>query len=215
MDQLTLQQKIAEIERETRKVFGAHNERMEALVERIGQIDQRPKPGQEAPIFALPGAEGRLVQLSDLLKGRGAVLVFIRGLWCPYCNAQMAALRDAESAFRDANLSVAIITPEVGGRALETKRELHLSCDVLCDVDEGVALMYGCLVPVPPEDREFLIGAGYDLSRLYGNGAWFMPLASSFIIGAEGKVAKVYGGTDQRQRADPQQMLADAVELLP
>ena len=210
----SLKQATADIDRQTRAVYGPHNERMVELLTRIEQTERRPKPGTKAPTFTLPSADGSLVNLPDLLEGRGAVLIFIRGLWCPYCNAQMTAFRDAASGFDALNLRVAVITPEVGGRAAETKSALTLPFEVLCDVDEGVALDYGCLFPLPKEDQEFLAGEGFDLGALYGNGAWFMPLATTFLIGANGGITEVFGGADQRNRPDPDDILAVAKDRL-
>ncbi len=208
----TLQDRLAAIEDATRAGFGAHHDRLSAFIERIGQVRRRPAPGEPAPVFALPNAEGRLVKLADLLAGetRALVLVFVRGLWCPYCSAQMAAIAEAEPAFAAARIRVAIVTPEIGGRASETKESFALPCEVLCDVDEGVALAYGCLFPVPEDNRAPMIEAGYDLAQLYGTGMWFMPLASTFVIAAGGTVLAVFGETDQRKRPNPEEVLEKA-----
>ena len=137
-----LSEEIEVIQRETRAVFGEHNARMVAFVTAIGQTDQRPQPGTPAPDFALPNAAGALVSLSDLMGPRGLVLMFIRGLWCPYCNAQMRAFEESAADLAAAGLCLAVVTPEVGGRAAETKATRGLSYEVVCDVDEGVALAY-------------------------------------------------------------------------
>lgn len=205
-----LKERIARIDAETRDVFGPHNERMASFVETIRQSGRRPQPGSVAPDFALPTAEGKMAKLADLMGPSGLVLLFIRGLWCPYCNAQMTSFEESAADLEAAGLSVAIITPEVGGRAAETKEALKLSAAVLCDVDEGVALRYGCLVPVPEEDRAFLRAAGYDLAALYGNEAWFMPLASTFVIDPDHRIRAVLGGADQRWRPDPDAVLQAA-----
>ena len=37
--------------------------------------------GDKAPAFALRTSEGREVQLSDILRTKAVILVFIRGTW--------------------------------------------------------------------------------------------------------------------------------------
>jgi peroxiredoxin len=37
--------------------------------------------GDEAPAFTLRTSEGEEVQLSDILRSRTAIIVFIRGTW--------------------------------------------------------------------------------------------------------------------------------------
>ena len=209
----TLEEKIRAIEEETGVVFGAHNSRMVAFVARIGQADRRLQAGDPAPDFAAPTSDGSLATLSSLMGPKGLVLVFIRGLWCPYCNAQMTSFEEQAAGFETSGLRVAVITPEVGGRAAETKTTLGLSAEVLCDVDEGIALSYGCLIPVPQEDRKFLIEVGYNLAELYGNDAWFMPLASTFLVRPDGVIAAVFGGADQRDRPAPDAVIQAAAAL--
>src|SRR6478735_9170957 len=64
------------------------------------------KAGDLAPSFELPDGDGMLWRSNDLLRGgpldypftpktgaNGAlVIVFFRGRWCAYCNAQLSAL---------------------------------------------------------------------------------------------------------------------------
>ncbi|MEO1469697.1 MAG: peroxiredoxin-like family protein [Pseudomonadota bacterium] len=207
---VSLGDRIAEIVERNRAVFDPHETRMAALVDTIGQVAHRPQPGDEAPDFALPTAGGKLARMADLAGPRGLVLLFIRGLWCPYCNAQMVAFEERADGFAEAGLAVAVVTPEIGGRAARTKALLGLSAEVLCDVDEGMALSYGCLLPLPREERVFLRAVGYDLAALYGNEGWFMPMASTFVIGTDGRVAAVLGGADQRRRPDPDAVLQAA-----
>ena len=49
------------------------------------------KAGDVAPSFTLPAQEGHLVHSQELLAKGPLVLVFYRGVWCPYCNIALAA----------------------------------------------------------------------------------------------------------------------------
>lgn len=208
-----MQGAMDEVNRETSDVFGAHYDRIAAFLTQISQTDNRPRPGEAAPEFMLPNAEGALVRLRDLIRPGGLALLFVRGLWCPYCNVQMAAFRDQVEAFQTLGVRVAVVTPEIGGRAAETKETLSLPFEVLCDVDEGVALQYGCLFKIPQTESMFLRDQGVDVTQHFGNDAWFMPLASTFLINAAGEVAATFGGVDQRERAAPEAVLRRAAEM--
>lgn len=186
---------------------GAHYERMTAFVEKIDQLALRLGPGAKAPDFVLPAQDGSLVQLSELSQDKPLVLFFIRGMWCPYCHEQVHATKDMLREFESAGVNVAVVTPEVGGRAAELAADLDLPFPVLCDVDSGMALAYGCLYPVPNEDREFLKSIGIDLAKHYGTNAWFIPLPSVFVIGTDGVVRSVYGSADPRIRPEPAEIL--------
>ncbi len=55
------------------------------------------KPGDHFPPITITPVDGEAIDLPDALAGHFAVILFNRGSWCPYCNAQLRAFqRDAE-----------------------------------------------------------------------------------------------------------------------
>lgn len=87
----------------------------------------------EAPRFTLPDENGRPVRLDDHL-GRGPlVLVFYRGDWCPYCNAQLAGyLRHLDRLDR-LGAGVLAISVDAVADAAALKSKLALPFPVLSD----------------------------------------------------------------------------------
>ena len=54
-------------------------------------------PGDHFPPITVTPVDGEPIDLPDALAGHFAVVLFNRGSWCPYCNAQLRAFqRDAE-----------------------------------------------------------------------------------------------------------------------
>src|SRR2546421_25469 len=54
-------------------------------------------PGDHFPPMTITPVDGEPIDLPDALAGHFAVVLFNRGSWCPYCNAQLRAFqRDAE-----------------------------------------------------------------------------------------------------------------------
>ena len=49
--------------------------------------------GEMVPDFALPGADGRIVDFADVLARGPAVISFYRGSWCPYSPSPRARRR--------------------------------------------------------------------------------------------------------------------------
>ena len=187
----------------------------DAFAERLTQsalLADRPGPGDPAPDFMLPNAEGRLVS-RDALLSRGALLVlaFIRGAWCPFCQLQSEAFQAALGAYRAAGVTLALLTPEAHGAAAAMKRGMGLDFELLCDVDQGVALAYGCLVPAPDDFRDDLRAIGIDLAALYDGAGAFLPLPAAFAIGPDGAILRVFGGIDHRDRPDPLEILRGAI----
>jgi peroxiredoxin len=52
-------------------------------------------PGDRFPTLTVPLTGGGSVTLPDALAGSFGVVLFYRGSWCPYCNAQLRAFQRA------------------------------------------------------------------------------------------------------------------------
>ena len=67
--------------------------------------------GLSIPAVSLNRADGTKVSLPQQLQNKPAVLVFYRGGWCPYCNAQLSALREIEPDLAQSGYQLIAITP--------------------------------------------------------------------------------------------------------
>ena len=52
--------------------------------------------GDRAPGFSARLADGHTYRFNPDRRDKPAVLIFYRGGWCPYCNAQLASLHEIE-----------------------------------------------------------------------------------------------------------------------
>ena len=78
------------------------------------------KPGDHFPPITITPVDGEPIDLPDALAGHFAVILFNRGSWCPYCNAQLRAFqRDAEKLD---SLDIKVVSLSVDDEA--TAREL-------------------------------------------------------------------------------------------
>ena len=68
------------------------------------------QPGDRFPSLtvALPG--GRSLRLPDALAGRFGVVLYYRGSWCPYCNAQLSAFQRSLDSLADVDISVVALS---------------------------------------------------------------------------------------------------------
>ena len=68
------------------------------------------QPGDTFPSLtvALPG--GRTLRLPDALTGRFGVVLYYRGSWCPYCNAQLSAFERSLDSLADVDISVVALS---------------------------------------------------------------------------------------------------------
>src|SRR5260370_41371581 len=55
-------------------------------------------PGDKFPALPLTVPGGDTLQIPDSLTGHFGVVLFFRGAWCPYCNAQLRAFQRAKDS---------------------------------------------------------------------------------------------------------------------
>ncbi len=68
------------------------------------------QPGDTFPelTFTVPG--GKTVTVPETFAGQFGVVLFYRGAWCPYCNAQLRGFQRASATLADAGVQVAALS---------------------------------------------------------------------------------------------------------
>ena len=72
-------------------------------------------PGDTFPALTVPRVGGGTITLPDDLAGGFGVVLFYRGNWCPYCNAQLRAFQRATNSL--AELGATVVALSVGDEA--------------------------------------------------------------------------------------------------
>ena len=206
---MSLNQSLADLRRAraTAEVQAAYDEFL-ARLDPADVAAQALQPGDRMPAFLLPGADGGLVGSSDLLAAGPLVVTFIRGAWCPYCAATLAALQDALPRLLDAGGSLVALTPETGGRARATRQQHGLQFHVLADVDLVIAMAFGVVYRTPPLYEALLRRRGVDLADRSGNPAWLLPVPATFLVARDGIIARTWIDPDFTHRAEPDDVAA-------
>ncbi len=120
----------------------------------------RPVPdaiisGKQLPEFSAVDEHGRQVSSNDL-AGSPAVLLFVRGNWCPFCSSQVRNLTDQYKAITDLGARLILVTP----KPLDTTRRVaeffEVDFDFWLDEDFSVARQLGLFLPsgVPSSHRQ-------------------------------------------------------------
>lgn len=179
----------------------------------LGVGASAPARGERFPNIRLPDALGAYKNIEDLSGGRALVLSFNRGRWCPYCRAELEHWRTVLPALAAEGARFAVITPEVGGKARRLADLVGPEIQVLCDVDNGLALALG-LAFYAGEDliAEYKAG-GMDLPSFYGNDSQILPVPATFLITADGVIDFAHVDPDFRNRAEPSDLAARLAAL--
>ncbi len=198
---------VAAIRAATPAWFGKVNDRLVQGLIDSGAADGALRVGDPLPEFLLPNAEGTLVSSSQLLANGPLVLSFYRGVWCPYCSEELNALAIAAPSLKAAGATVAAVTPEIGGVALRTKKERDLQFEILCDVDNGVAMEFGLMFRIPEDIQASYMKFNVDMPKIYGNDGWMIPIPATYVVGRDGVIAYAYVNPDYRERCDPESLI--------
>lgn len=67
-------------------------------------------PGDALPVLSLTVPGGETVRVPDVFAGQYGVLLFYRGSWCPYCNAQLRAFQQASTTLAENGIRVAALS---------------------------------------------------------------------------------------------------------
>jgi peroxiredoxin len=118
-------------------------------------------PGDPFPALtaALPGR--RALRLPGDLAGHFGVVLFYRGSWCPYCNAQLSAFQRSLDRLSRLDISVAALSvdDEATTQQLIAKHDLRFPIGHSADA-RAVAAATGAFVN---DDPEYLQSTGFVL----------------------------------------------------
>ena len=210
-----LQSRIAEFQAQHRGP--GPNEQQRAVMNKAAEdlAAALPTPGlvvgTRAPDFALPGAYGETVRLSEQLTQGPVVLAFYRGAWCPYCNLQLRALKESQPHFERYRAQLIAITPQTPDRSHQQYRKDDYPFQILSDLDDSVMKAYNLYFEVPEALRSVYIqDFNLDIAAYNGNGRYGLPVPGTFIIDRQGIIRAVFADTDYKKRMEP----ADIVEAL-
>jgi len=140
--------------------------------------------GQEAPDFELASDNGETVRLSDL-RGKPVVLYFYPKDDTPGCTTQACGIRDAYGEFERAGAVVLGVSPDDERSHAKFKKKYDLPFTLLADTDRAVAEEYG------------VWGEKSYMGRKY-----FGVQRSTFVIGRDGTVKKVFAKVKPAEHAD-------------
>ena len=140
--------------------------------------------GKPAPDFELASDSGERVRLSSL-RGKPVVLYFYPRDDTPGCTAQACGIRDAYGEFERAGAVVLGVSPDTESSHVKFKSKYELPFTLLADAEHEVAENYGVWV----EKKNY--------------GKTYMGIErSTFVIDAEGNVARVMRRVNPRTHAD-------------
>lgn len=169
--------------------------------------------GEQAPLFELQDAHGRIVRLADLLAAGPVVLSFYRGVWCPYCNIDLQELQLHAESIRAAGAALVAITPQTPANSRKLIADHGLSFPILSDPGNAVAERYGLRYRLPDYLIALYRQLGVDLPVINGNDDWTLPIPARFVVASDGRICYAEADPDYTVRPEPEELLRVLKEL--
>src|SRR5580692_10210404 len=136
----------------------------------------RLAPGDAAPDFSLPDADGNEVSLSSL-RGQRVIIYFYPAAMTPGCTKQACDFRDSLASLAAAGFAVLGISPDSPAKLAKFRDRDGLTFPLLSDPGRQVLEAYGA----------------YGEKMMYGKTSVGV-IRSTFVIDADGKIERAYYG---------------------
>lgn len=163
--------------------------------------------GERIPNTTLKSSENKDIILSDLYKKKKTILVFYRGGWCPYCNAHLAALAEAEQQLIDLGYQIIAISPDSPNNLKITEEKDKVNYLLLSDSKGELAKAMG-IVFEAPENYKAILNV-----HSKGDNKLFLPVPSVFILNGDGEIQFEYIAPDFKHRISTELLVAVAKTL--
>jgi len=173
------------------------------------------EPGMQLPDGELLDVVGRPTTLVQNLGGKPAVIVFYRGVWCPYCDI---ALRTYQAqlvpTLAERGIGLVAISPQTPDGSLSTKESKELTFTVLSDPGNQIARELGILTAPSDGTRAGQLQLGLDLTQVNADGTTGLPMPTVVIADADGVIRWIDVHPDYTTRTEPGQVLQAATETI-
>ncbi|MCW8109904.1 AhpC/TSA family protein [Alteromonas ponticola] len=176
-------------------------------------LDVRPLlNGMSVPDIMVKDAQGSPFSLKALFMQKPSVVLFYRGGWCPYCNRQLAELKDIEADLVQLGYQILAISPQSPAQLQEQKFDANQAVTLLTDENLAAISGFGIGFTVDEETRDKYKGYNISLTE-NAQGKAVLPAPSLFFVDTKGVVQLSYVNPDYKVRPSAELVLAMARAL--
>lgn len=165
--------------------------------------------GTAAAAAQVRDIDGAPKSLQEVLSGKPTVLLFYRGGWCPFCNAQLGQIQTVEAEIRALGFQVIAISPDRPEKLQASREAGPLTYTLLSDSEMNAARAFGIAFRVDDTTvRSYKERFSIDLEGNSGQTHHQLPVPSVFVVGADGVIRFSYVNPDYKTRISPAVLLA-------
>ncbi len=172
--------------------------------------------GQNIPNVTVKTADGAPVSLMALAMQKPSIFMFYRGGWCPYCNRQLAEIKDVEQQLVDMGYQILAISPESPAKLQSQKLETEFAVTLLSDEGLEAIRGFGIGFYVPADTKtKYKEKWNIQLTDEKGSDRAVLPAPALFITDKTGLIQFNYVNPNFRVRPSAELLLQAAKLSLP
>ncbi|WP_291724819.1 peroxiredoxin-like family protein [Bernardetia sp.] len=166
------------------------------------------KVGNSLPNFELPNQDEKIVSAQELYQDKFLVITFYRGVWCPYCNADLANLNKYLPQIEELGGTMVAISPEKTSYLQKIIKTQNLNFDILHDQSNQFAQKLGLKFKMPDSLIELYRDKfKIDLEEHHGDKDWTLPMPARFLVDKNGITRYAESNADYTQRPNPEELI--------
>ena len=166
--------------------------------------------GTQIPNANLRGVDGKAFDLKAAMAKAPTVLVFYRGGWCPYCNAQLAGLAKSAEQLKAMGYQIIGVSPDSPAELKKTIGKNQLDYTLVSDSKAQLIDAMGLGFVVDAETIEKYKGYGIDLEKSSGETHHILPVPAVYLADKDGLIKFSYVNPNYKVRLESGVLLAAA-----
>ncbi|NVK21072.1 MAG: AhpC/TSA family protein [Kangiellaceae bacterium] len=166
--------------------------------------------GQQIPDVTLWTPQGKPFALKDAVARKPTILLFYRGGWCPFCNAQLSQIQMIEKDLSQLGYQLLAISPDTPDALQMTSRDKDLSYQLISDFQLAASIGFGLAFNISDEYAEKMRGVGGTPVRALGDDKSTLPVPAVFIVDQKGIIQFEYINPNYKVRIEPELLLTAA-----
>lgn len=179
----------------------------------LAQIPDNPEDisplliSEQIPDVNLQTLQGESISLTEKLSEKKSVLLFYRGGWCPYCNAHLSAVGEAEEKILALGYQVIAISPDSPGRLISTVEKEKLEYSLFSDASGKLMTAMGIAFKAPERYEKRLENYSD------GQNPGMLPVPSLFVVDTDGTIIFEYINPDYKHRISADLLMSVLIQL--
>ena len=166
--------------------------------------------GHKIPDIMLWSTQGKPFKLRDKVAQKPTVLLFYRGGWCPFCNAQLSQIQKIDQQLNELGYQLLAISPDTPDALLKTSKDKELSYELISDFQLAATIGFGLAFNIPDDYAKLIAKHGGKPVQAAGDNKSTLPVPAVFILDKEGYIQFEYINPNFRVRVSPELLLTAA-----